>query len=67
MTPKDIAAVLPLTAEHKAWLEQIRLELVKRMLITTRGNQSEAARQLGIHRRTIQTMLEHPIRRKPGV
>ena len=65
MTPKDIAAVLPLTAEHKEWLEQIRLELVKRMLITTRGNQSEAARQLGIHRRTIQTMLEQPVRRKP--
>lgn len=55
MTPKEIAALLPLNQEHKTWLEDIRKEVFKRALVASYGNQSEAARLLQVHRNTLRT------------
>lgn len=65
MTPKELAALIPIGPETKTWLEAIRRELLNRTLIETRGNQSEAARRLGIHRKTVQNMLERYPGRRP--
>ncbi len=58
MTPKELAALIPIGPETKTWLEAIRRELLNRTLIETRGNQSEAAKLLGMHRNTLRTILE---------
>ena len=65
MTPIEIAKHLPLGPEHQTWLEAIRRELYRRALIQTYGNQSEAARLLGIHRNTLRTATEKYPGRKP--
>ena len=65
MTPKELAAHLPLGPEHANWLEAIRRELFNRALIQSYGNISEAARTLGIHRATLSNAIERYPGRKP--
>lgn len=62
--PIELAQHIPLGPEHASWLASIRKEVIKRTLIQTRGNQTQAAKLLGIHRNTLRTALEYPTKEK---
>ena len=48
-------------------LKRLEWEHIQRILGETGGNISEAARRLGMHRRTLQRKLaKHPVRERPG-
>ena len=57
LTPKQIAEALPPNALALEYLDQIRDLVLEAAVTRAHGNQSEAARTMGIHRRTIQMAL----------
>ena len=60
---EDAVAPLPI---HAPQLKRLEWEHIQRMLAECDGNISEAARRLGLHRRTLQRKLaKRPVREKP--
>ena len=57
LTPKQIAEALPPNAIALEYLDLIRDLVLEAAVTRAHGNQSEAARTMGIHRRTIQMAL----------
>lgn len=54
-------------AEHAPPLRRLEWEHIQRVLVESEGNISEAARRLGLHRRTLQRKLaKHPVRERGG-
>lgn len=59
--PESVAA----GAEHAPPLRRLEWEHIQRVLVESEGNISEAARRLGLHRRTLQRKLaKHPVRER---
>ena len=53
--------------EHAPPLRRLEWEHIQRVLVESEGNISEAARRLGLHRRTLQRKLaKHPVRERTG-
>lgn len=53
--------------EHAPPLRRLEWEHIQRVLVESEGNISEAARRLGLHRRTLQRKLaKHPVRERGG-
>lgn len=51
--------------EHAPPLRRLEWEHIQRVLVESEGNISEAARRLGLHRRTLQRKLaKHPVRER---
>ena len=57
LTPKQIAEALPPNATALEYLDLIRDLVLEAAVTRAHGNLSEAARTMGIHRRTIQMAL----------
>ncbi|MBL8297095.1 MAG: response regulator transcription factor [Rhodanobacteraceae bacterium] len=52
-------------SEHAPPLRRLEWEHIQRVLVESEGNISEAARRLGLHRRTLQRKLaKHPVRER---
>lgn len=65
----DAAEAEPGTSanEHAPPLRRLEWEHIQRVLVESEGNISEAARRLGLHRRTLQRKLaKHPVRERTG-
>lgn len=59
------ADVVTTGTEHAPPLRRLEWEHIQRVLVESEGNISEAARRLGLHRRTLQRKLaKHPVRER---
>jgi two-component system, response regulator RegA len=59
------AEVVATGSEHAPPLRRLEWEHIQRVLVESEGNISEAARRLGLHRRTLQRKLaKHPVRER---
>jgi two-component system, response regulator RegA len=59
------ADVVATGSEHAPPLRRLEWEHIQRVLVESEGNISEAARRLGLHRRTLQRKLaKHPVRER---
>ncbi|WP_257386693.1 response regulator transcription factor [Tahibacter caeni] len=63
----DAGEAVTAGAEHAPPLRRLEWEHIQRVLVESEGNISEAARRLGLHRRTLQRKLaKHPVRERSG-
>lgn len=61
----DDPEVVTTAGEHAPPLRRLEWEHIQRVLVESEGNISEAARRLGLHRRTLQRKLaKHPVRER---